>query len=39
MKKGLYLATALTLAAAAAFAGQKIVGARQTTVDEPFCAG
>jgi hypothetical protein len=30
---------ALTLAAATAPAGQKIAGPRQTTIDEPFCAG
>jgi hypothetical protein len=29
----------LVLSATAAFAGQKIVGARETTIDEPFCAG
>jgi hypothetical protein len=29
----------LMLAASAAFAGQKIVGARETSIDEPFCAG
>ena len=39
MKKSVYLVTILMLAASAAFAGQKIVGARETTIDEPFCAG
>jgi hypothetical protein len=39
MKKNAYLVLLLTLAASAAFAGQKIAGARETTVDEPFCAG
>ena len=39
MRKMLYFALTLTLAAAAAFAGQKILGERQTTIDEPFCAG
>jgi hypothetical protein len=39
MRKTLYFALTLTLAAAAAFGGQKIVGPKQTTVDEPFCAG
>jgi hypothetical protein len=29
----------LVLSVTAAFAGQKIAGARETTVDEPFCAG
>lgn len=39
MRKTVYLVLTLGLVAAAAFAGQKIVGARETTVDEPFCAG
>ncbi len=39
MRKTFYLVLALALAASAALAGQKIVGARETTVDEPFCAG
>ena len=30
---------ALILSVTAAFAGQKIAGARETTIDEPFCAG
>jgi hypothetical protein len=37
MARKFYLA--LALCAAAAFAGQKVVGEKQTTVDEPFCAG
>ncbi len=37
--KSLCLTLALVLVAAAAFAGQKIVGARETTIDAPFCAG
>jgi hypothetical protein len=39
MSKRFYLVAALALWAAAAFAGQKIVGTKQTTIDEPFCAG
>lgn len=39
MKKGVYLALTLMLAAATAPAGQKIAGPRETTIDEPFCAG
>lgn len=39
MKKSARLVLLLMLAASAAFAGQKIAGARETTVDEPFCAG
>jgi hypothetical protein len=39
MKRSAYVSMILILAASAAFAGQKIAGARETTVDEPFCAG
>ncbi len=39
MAKTFYILLAVTLAAAAAFAGQKVVGARGTAIDEPFCAG
>jgi hypothetical protein len=39
MRKTVYLVLTFSLAASAASAGQKIVGARETTVDEPFCAG
>jgi len=39
MRKTLYLALTFALAAVAAPAAQKVVGPRQTTVDEPFCAG
>jgi hypothetical protein len=39
MKKGFYLVLTLTLAAATALASSKIAGPRETTVDEPFCAG
>jgi hypothetical protein len=38
MKKRI-VAFALIFSATAAFAGQKIAGARETTIDEPFCAG
>jgi hypothetical protein len=30
---------ALVLSVSAAFAGQKIVGGKNTTIDEPFCSG
>lgn len=39
MRKTFYLVLAFALAASAASAGQKIAGARETTIDEPFCAG
>ena len=39
MRKTLYLVLTFALAASAALAGQKIAGPRQTTIDEPFCAG
>jgi hypothetical protein len=40
MKKGILVLTTLTLAAATtAPAGTKIAGPRETTIDEPFCAG
>jgi hypothetical protein len=39
MRKTVYLTLTLALAASAALAGQKIVGGRETAVDEPFCAG
>jgi hypothetical protein len=39
MRKTVYLVIMFALAASTALAGQKIVGGRETTVDEPFCAG
>jgi len=38
MVKSLFVILAVALAASA-FAGLKTVGPRETTVDEPFCAG
>ncbi len=39
MRNTVYLVLTFALAASAALAGQKIAGARETTIDEPFCAG
>ncbi len=39
MKKTVYLVLTFALAASALASGSKIVGPRETTVDEPFCAG
>jgi hypothetical protein len=39
MRNTVFLTLAIMVAATSAFAGVKIAGFKNTTIDEPFCSG